>query len=60
MITVARDKAESCYVTGIAWGYWGSQVASAIRKYGDYERQSKFVRFVDKWHPILYAGDATA
>jgi hypothetical protein len=31
-----------------------------MREYGGYQRRSKFVRFVDKWHPLLYARDATA
>jgi hypothetical protein len=61
LIIVAREKDCSRFITGRAWGAWGSEIASTMREYGDYKRRSKFVRFIDKWHPRLYAaGDASA
>jgi hypothetical protein len=60
LIIIAREKECSRFVTGRAWGAWGSDIASTTREYGDYTRRSKFVRFIDKWHPRLYAGDASA
>jgi hypothetical protein len=59
VIVIAKDKDYSRFITGRAWGSWGSQIASTTREYGDYKRRSKFVRFVDKWHPRLYAGART-
>jgi hypothetical protein len=61
VIIISKEKDYSRIITGRPWGPWGSQVASTIREYGDYKRRSKFVRFIDKWHPLLYGHrDATA
>lgn len=54
IISIARDKDESYYATGRAFGMWGSGVRSKVRRYGDYTRKSKFTEFVDKWHPLIY------
>lgn len=54
LITIAKEKDDSKYITGRAVGYYGSEVQSTVKEYGDYTKQSKFVRFVDKWHGKLF------
>lgn len=54
LITINKEKNESRYITGVAWGPWGSNIASNSREYGQYRRRSKFTRFVDKWHARLF------
>lgn len=54
MICIHFDKDLSRFVTGRAWGSWGSDIAKKEKWYNQYKNQSKFVRFVDKWHPILF------
>src|SRR5262249_23636472 len=58
LIVIAKERDYSRFITGRAWGPWGSEIATTIREYGDYRLRSKFVRFIDKWHPRLY-GDAS-
>lgn len=55
LIVISKDKEESSYVTGFAVGYWASAVKSGQKRYGDYLKKSKFVRFVDKWHSKLFS-----
>lgn len=55
MICFDESKKCSRIVTGIAWGPWGSHIASNQKFYDQYKRRAKFVRFIDKWHEILYA-----
>jgi hypothetical protein len=55
IITIARNKKHSTYVTGRAWGPYGSQVVKRTRRMGDYSRQSKFTKFVDEWHSFLFS-----
>ncbi len=45
----------SCSIErGIALGFYGSNVVSKIKTYRQYERKSKFIRFIDKWYePII-------
>jgi hypothetical protein len=54
VLTIHRQKDKSGWVRGKAFGAYGSQVVTERRILGDYKYQSKFVRFVDKWHPILF------
>jgi len=54
VIRIAADKKASNFETGIAKGYWGSGIRSTKRYYADYKRSSKFTRFIDKWHPLLW------
>lgn len=47
------DKNE-CYIEqGRAFGYYGTQCVTKIKKYGDYQRKCKFVKFIDKWYEQL-------
>jgi hypothetical protein len=61
IIEINREKSASALMTGYAWGAWGSGLRMTRTFYHQYKRKGKFVRFVDKWHPILYGnGDASA
>ncbi len=55
MISINRVKERSSFVTGRAFGPWGTGMRSTERRYGDYKRQGKFVKFIDKWHPKLFS-----
>ena len=55
VVVFMEDKSRCRYETGISRGWYGSQVCSTARYYGDYKKQSKFTRFIDKWHPKLFA-----
>lgn len=39
---------------GIAWGFYGSNVAQTTKYYGQYKSDCKFTRFIDKWHFKLF------
>lgn len=54
MITIEENKVWSSIVTGYAWGAWGSDIRKTEKYYKEYKTKSKFVRFVDKWHKILF------
>ena len=54
LIIIAKDKDESRMVTGRAIEPWAARCLQTIKEYRDYQRKSKFVRFVDKWHPKLF------
>lgn len=55
VINFLRNKERCSYETGIARGWYGSQIQSSIRFYDSYKYKSKFTRFIDKWHPVLFA-----
>lgn len=54
IITIAKNKEESFIKTGRAFGYYGSGVRSKTKTYKDYKKKGKFVKFVDKWHSVLF------
>lgn len=54
IITVHEDIYKSEWVRGKAWGAYGSEVVFEKKILNDYKYQSKFVRFVEKWHPVLF------
>jgi hypothetical protein len=54
IIKIVKNKEDSTYTTGKSFGPYGSGVRSRTRRLGDYKRKSKFVQFVDAWHPILF------
>lgn len=54
LVTIRRDKQHSTIESGKAWGPWGSGVAKTTRYYRDYKYESKFVKFVNQWHPVLF------
>lgn len=54
IISIQKDKSKSYIQTGKAWGPYGSQIAKNTKVYGDYKNKSKFIKFVDKWHAVLF------
>lgn len=54
LISINKNKEESFIKTGKSWGPYGSDIVSNVKIYKNYKNKSKFVRFVDKWHPILF------
>lgn len=46
---------KNCYIQqGRAWGYYGTNTLTKLKMYGEYTRNSKFIRFINKWHePIV-------
>lgn len=55
MIHIDREKGSSYFQQGIAWGGWGSDIASNKKWYSDYKKRGKFVKFIDEWHPRLFS-----
>ena len=55
MITINEDKGMSMYSTGYAYGAWASSINRTDRYYKNGKTKSKFIRFIDKWHPLFYA-----
>jgi len=54
VIVLTPDINECAFITGRAVGLWASAVISKIKMFCDYKNKSKFVRFIEKWHPILF------
>lgn len=54
IISINKDKSKSYIETGVAWGPYGSGIAKTTKKYSDYKNKTKFVKFVDKWHSVLF------
>ena len=54
IISIHKDKDKSFIQTGKAWGPYGSQIAQSKKHYSEYKYNSKFVKFVDKWHEVLF------
>lgn len=54
IISIHKNKENSYIRTGKAWGPYGSQIVSSVKIYKDYKNNSKFIRFVDKWHAVLF------
>jgi len=54
IITIHKDKSKSTITDGIAWGAYGSNVVFKTRSFQDFKYRSKFVRFVEEWHPKLF------
>lgn len=54
IITIRRNKKESSIEDGYAWEAFGTGIRKKIKTYGEYKRNCKFTRFVDKWHPVLF------
>jgi hypothetical protein len=50
MICISLEKGSSYFQQGKALGDYGSNVVATSREYRSYKRNSKFTRFVDKWH----------
>lgn len=54
IITLRKEKKMSEIKTGFCFGPWGSGVRMKSFMYCEYKKKSKFVKFVDKWHSILF------
>jgi len=54
LIILSPELDDCALITGRAVGAWASRVISTRRDYGDYKKASKFTRFVEKWHLILF------
>ena len=53
IIAICTDKDYSYICNGIAWGAWGSNIVKSIKEYGDYKLESKFTKFINRWHEAL-------
>ena len=54
IIIIRRKKEHSEFITGYAWGVYGSDIASKNKYYSEYKTKSKFVKFIDEWHSKLF------
>lgn len=54
LLSINRKKESSMIRTGVSFGNYGSNIVSKVLFYKDKKRKSKFVRFVDKYHALLY------
>jgi len=54
ILCLQKEKGNSFFQTGIAWGGYGSSIAITTKFYKNYKYKSKFIRFIDKWHKIIY------
>lgn len=48
-----KDKDKCYFENGISWGAYGTDIAYNTKFYLEYKRKCKFVKFIDKWQPIL-------
>jgi len=55
LIALKKDKKNSYIKNGRAWGDWGSEITLTTKFYSDYKNKCKFIKFIDKWHSVLYA-----
>lgn len=54
VVAIHKDIDKSAIQTGHAFGHYGTGVRKRTKTYAEYKRNSKFKKFVDKWHPILF------
>ena len=54
MFVISERKELSRIETGYSWGGWGTDIRSSTQYYKDKKTNCKFVRFIDKWHPVLF------
>jgi hypothetical protein len=54
IISISKDIDKSFFLSGIAWGGYGSNLVYTKKLYNEYKIRSKFIRFVDKWYPKLF------
>lgn len=60
LIVISSEKRRSYIQTGIARGWYGSSWQATKTFYQNYKYRSKFVRFIDKWHPRLFPPNGEA
>lgn len=54
LIHLEKNKDNCYYQTGIAFGYYGSDILSNTRYYKNYKKKCKFKDFIDKWYEEYY------
>lgn len=54
LVTICKNKEDSSIYYGKALGAYGSKVLGKGKVYKDYKTNSKFKKFCDKVHPILF------
>ena len=54
IMIIHKKKENSEFMTGYAWGVYGSDIVSKTKYYSEYKTKGKFVKFVDKWHNKLF------
>lgn len=54
IIGIMFSDKRNCFIErGKAFGSYGSKQLTKIKVYADYKRQSKFIKFIDKWYEPL-------
>jgi hypothetical protein len=55
ILCLTKEK-NNCYIeTGHAFDSYGSGIRSRRKYYGEYKYNSKFKKFIDKWHYIIFS-----
>ena len=54
IIAINKEKHHSFFETGYAFGLYGSGIRATKKYFSDYKKKNKFVKFIEKWHPILF------
>lgn len=54
IISINKEIGLSYIETGRALDLWGSGICSSSKFYRNYKLKSKFVRFINRWHKIIY------
>jgi hypothetical protein len=54
VIEINKDKGRSSISRGVAFGLYGSSLGTNTKYYKDYKKNSKFTRFIDKWHDVVF------
>lgn len=54
MIVIDWEKKISYIENGYSWGGWGTGIRATRAYYKDKKTNSKFKRFVDKWHSKIF------
>lgn len=50
IVKINSNKGDSFNRSGFAWEGYGTGIASTTKYYSQYQKKSKFAKFVDKWH----------
>jgi hypothetical protein len=54
LIYIFKDKIKSYWERSKAWGAYGSELALKGKAYHQYKTNSKFVKFINKWHNKIW------
>ncbi len=54
IIYISKNKGKSYIQTGKAFDSYGSGIRSRVKLYRDYKYKSKFTRFIDRWHNLVF------